>query len=193
MPSARECSTPIDRLVLHRDLKPANIFVTADGGVNLLDFGIAKLLARGAFPGTHRPHRDGHAGDDIVRYASPEQVRGDPLSVTSDVYALGVVLYRITDGTLASLTMREAARCMRSPARSARKSRRCRAPWSAKPDQAPCDTATMRPRTPGNDQRRPRRSAGQAAPTARRRPRQNSLEGARQGSSPPLLLGGAVQ
>lgn len=80
------------QLVVHRDIKPSNVLVDADGRVRLLDFGIAKLLegnpdvtatgARALTPG----------------YASPEQVRGDPITTASDVYQLGLLLHQLLTG-----------------------------------------------------------------------------------------------
>ncbi len=84
------------RLVVHRDLKPDNILVTPDGGVKLLDFGIAKLLDGGEARATRLTELSGRAL--TPDYASPEQILGEPLTVASDVYSLGVILFELLTG-----------------------------------------------------------------------------------------------
>ena len=83
------------RLVVHRDLKPSNILVTGDGGVRLLDFGIAKLLV-------DEPD-SGERTRSMLRlmtpeYAAPEQLRGEPVTTATDVYALGALLFELLTG-----------------------------------------------------------------------------------------------
>ncbi len=84
------------KLVVHRDLKPANVLVTSEGEVRLLDFGVAKLLEEGR---THETALTQFAGPAFTPdYASPEQIRGEPLGTASDIYSLGVMLFRLVTG-----------------------------------------------------------------------------------------------
>ena len=86
-------------LIIHRDLKPSNVLVTDDGDVKLLDFGIAKLLREDAAEPTDLTQR----GLRVMTpaYAAPEQVRGEPVTTATDVYALGVMMYELLTGRCA--------------------------------------------------------------------------------------------
>ena len=99
-------------LLVHRDLKPGNVLVDTEGQVKLLDFGIAKALD----PLEHQHGNTTVAGQRpyTPNFASPEQVRGEPVSTATDIYSLGVLLYLMLTGT------RPTGRNATTPAEAAR-------------------------------------------------------------------------
>jgi len=86
-------------LVVHRDIKTGNILVTQDGTVKLLDFGIAKLL-RTDLSTLEMAQTRPELRPMTLDYASPEQVRGEAITTSTDVYSLGVLLYKLLTGAM---------------------------------------------------------------------------------------------
>src|SRR5207253_4068498 len=97
---ARGMAAAHEKGIIHRDLKPENIFITNDGRVKILDFGLAKLTSKSNDADTATLHKTepgrvmGTAG-----YMSPEQVRGEKIDARSDIFSFGCVLYEMLTGT----------------------------------------------------------------------------------------------
>ncbi len=98
---ARGLSAAHSRGVVHRDLKPENVFVTRDGHVKILDFGLAKR-AEQVSEQTNAPTGSGHTAPGTIMgtvgYMSPEQVRGLPVDHRSDIFSFGAILYELLSG-----------------------------------------------------------------------------------------------
>jgi serine/threonine protein kinase len=144
------------RLIVHRDLKPANVLVTAAGEPKLLDFGIAKALDPGS-------SESGSTRVMTPEYASPEQVRGEPVTTAADVYSAGAVLFKVLTGKpphrLDHLAPLEAARAISEHAAPAA---------SSVSTGVPSDIDAILRKTLHTDAARRYRSAGELSADIRR-------------------------
>src|SRR5206468_4582909 len=103
MQAARGLAAAHDAHIIHRDLKPENLFITKDGQVKILDFGLAKLTRSDAFgtesgSGETRPQTEAGSVFGTIGYMAPEQARGQAADHRSDIFSVGCILYELFSG-----------------------------------------------------------------------------------------------
>ena len=168
-------------LVVHRDLKPSNTLVTAAGEVKLLDFGIAKVLHQeddgAGYPTLTRLG----TGPMTPEYAAPEQVRGEPVTTATDVYALGALAYELADRPRSSRAHQADGRGGRARDHTARRR-------SAVARGGARRRGRRHRREPGRAIAPP-----QAPASAQGRSRHHHPQGPAEGSGAPVCVGGRIR
>ena len=148
---ARGLAAAHEKGIVHRDLKPENLFVTNDGRVKILDFGLAKLTQAdgAAAPQTNLPTADGTEPGVVLGtlgYMAPEQVKGKKADARSDIFSFGAVLYEMISGIARLPSRLGGGDDVGDPARGSAGPLRDQPERGSRDSTASCGTASRRTR-----------------------------------------------